>query len=113
MRSVVVLPQPDGPSSAKNSPGCTIRSTRSTTRVLPSKLFSTRSRRTSAAVRAVGLLLIAGRRRGSASSPQDTRDARVDVVLALIVPFPVDLDQLRDLRLGVVELFVVLRVKLH
>src|SRR4051812_29874175 len=103
MRSVVVLPQPDGPSSAKNSPGCTARSTRSTTRVLPSKLFSTRSRRTSAAARGLSFM---GQECGS-SAAQDARDARVDVVLALVVPFPVDLDQLRDLRFGIVELVIV------
>src|SRR5689334_23179962 len=154
MRNVVVLPQPDGPSSAKNSPGCTIRSTRSTTRVLPSKLFSMASRRTSRA-RVEGLFM--RRRHGavgvgkgadsmlrtlraekaapcppstlwwarrasarlcppygaSTSTLQDLRHARVDVVLALVVPFPVDLDQRRDLGLGVVELRVVLRVELH
>ena len=113
MRSVVVLPQPDGPSSAKNSPGATVRSMRSTTRVLPSKLFSTRSRRTSAATRAVGTLTHRDGTCNSASATQKPRHARVDVVLALVVPFPVDLDQLRDLRLGVVELGVVFRVELH
>src|SRR5437763_269431 len=110
MRKVVVLPQPEGPSSAKNSPGATRRSTLSTTRVRPSKLFSTRSRRTSAAVRGRSLIVT---RMGSASSAQDAGYARVDVILALVVPFPIDLDELRDLRLGVVELGVILRVELH
>src|SRR6267143_1224939 len=110
MRKVVVLPQPDGPRRAKNSPGATARSMRSTTRVLPSKLFSTPSSRTSAAARELSLIAV---ETPQLSPAQDTGHARVDVVLALVVPFPVDLDQLRDLRLGVVELGVVFRVELH
>jgi hypothetical protein len=35
MRSVVVLPQPDGPSRVKNSPGATLKLTWSTTVVSP------------------------------------------------------------------------------
>src|SRR5437773_10401517 len=51
--------------------------------------------------------------RGSGLSPQDAGDTGVDVILALVVPFPVDLDELRDLRLSVVELGVVLGVKFN
>ncbi len=40
MRSNVVLPQPDGPSSAKNSPGAMFSDTLSTART-PPKLFDT------------------------------------------------------------------------
>src|SRR5215211_5979916 len=43
--SVVVLPQPDGPSSEKNSPGSTASSTPSTATTPPGKRLVTRSRR--------------------------------------------------------------------
>src|SRR3954451_4422032 len=109
IRSVVVLPQPEGPRSAKNSPGSIFKSMPSTARVVPSKLFSTRSRRTSAAVR--GLSFIATGPNQSAA--QDARHTRVDVILALVVPFPVDLDQLRDFRFCIVELRVIILTELH
>src|SRR3954466_3407635 len=109
IRSVVVLPQPEGPRSAKNSPGSIFKSMPSTARVVPSKLFSTRSRRTSAAVR--GLSFIATGPNQSAA--QDARHTRVDVILALVVPFPIDLDQLRDFRFCIVELRVVIGTELH
>src|SRR5215216_1333378 len=43
IRSVVVLPQPDGPSSARNSPGCTSRSMRSTATRSPNRFVTPRS----------------------------------------------------------------------
>src|SRR3954447_22327122 len=43
--SVVVLPQPDGPSSEKNSPGSTVSSTPATATTPPGKRLVTRSRR--------------------------------------------------------------------
>src|SRR5580658_6903506 len=45
MRSVVVLPQPDGPSSAKNSPGAS-SSVRSSTAIMPLNSLVTFSNRT-------------------------------------------------------------------
>ena len=86
MRSVVVLPQPDGPSSEKNSPAAMSSVTRSTATTLPSKVLVTSSSRMAAEVSAQ-LFRIFG-------------DARVDVVLALVVPFPVGLDQRGDLGFG-------------
>jgi len=47
MRSAVVLPDPDAPSSTTNSPGCTSRSKSRKTFTSP-KLFSTFSNRTDA-----------------------------------------------------------------
>ncbi len=47
IRRVVVLPQPDGPSSEKNSPACTSNETPSTARTTP-KRFSRSMRRISA-----------------------------------------------------------------
>ncbi len=49
MRSSVVLPQPDGPSSAKNSP-CAMSSDRPSTAVSAPNRFDTASKRTSGAV---------------------------------------------------------------
>src|SRR5829696_4197429 len=43
IRSVVVLPHPDGPSSARNSPGCTSRSMRSTATRSPNRFVTPRS----------------------------------------------------------------------
>ena len=43
MRSVVVLPQPDGPSRARNSPGCTSRSIASTATSSPNRFVTPRS----------------------------------------------------------------------
>ena len=43
IRSVVVLPQPEGPSREKNSPAATSRSMPSTTRVPPNSLVRPRS----------------------------------------------------------------------
>src|SRR5712691_11758980 len=110
IRNVVVLPQPDGPSSAKNSPASIARSTPSTARLIPSKLLLRRSKRTAAAARAGSLICTPRRRRSPAHQPGD---ARVDIVLALVVPFPVHLDELRHLGLGVVEPGVVLGSELH
>ncbi len=45
MRSAVVLPEPDGPSSTKNSPGSMARSMPCSTVVVPCR-FTTPSRRT-------------------------------------------------------------------
>ena len=42
MRSSVVLPQPEGPSSAKNSPGSISRLTLSTATVEPQRLVTSR-----------------------------------------------------------------------
>src|ERR1700736_5513890 len=114
MRKVVVLPQPDGPSSAKNSPASIARSTPSTARLIPSKLLLRRARRTAAAPPAS---LMERRPRGARRAPRSPAhqavDARIDVVLALVVPFPVHLDELRHLRLGVIEPGVVFGSKLH
>src|SRR5215210_6712434 len=43
IRSVVVLPQPDGPSRARNSPGCTSRSMSSTATRSPKRFVTPRS----------------------------------------------------------------------
>ena len=51
MRNVVVLPQPEGPRRAKNSPAATSRPRPSTARVTPSKLLTMPSSRTLAAAR--------------------------------------------------------------
>src|SRR5438552_8704453 len=40
MRKSVVLPQPDGPSSTRNSPSLVAKSTPSTARTAPSKCFT-------------------------------------------------------------------------
>src|SRR4051794_32634711 len=93
MRSVVVLPHPDGPSRAKNSPAAIVRSTPSTARTRPSKLLLRPSSVTADA-----------RSLTDSSALQQPSDPRINLVLALVVPFPVDLDELRDLGLGVVEL---------
>src|SRR5262252_8404627 len=45
--SVVVFPDPDGPSRVRNSPACAVRVTPSTARVAP-KVLTSPSRRTSA-----------------------------------------------------------------
>src|ERR1700730_4062836 len=114
MRKVVILPQPDGPSSAKNSPASIARSTPSTARLMPSKLLLRRARRTAAAPPAslMERRPRGGRRAPRAPAPQAV-DARIDVVLALVVPFPVHLDELRHLGLGVVEPGVVFGRELH
>src|SRR6185369_1746655 len=44
--SVVVLPEPEGPSSVRNSPRSMSRSSRSTTRVTPSYVLHTAAKRT-------------------------------------------------------------------
>src|SRR5215212_6845078 len=99
MRRLVVLPQPDGPSSEKNSPALMSSVTPSTATTLPSKVLVTSSS-----------LMVA---EDSVSALQDFGDARVDVVLAGVVPFPVGLDQGRDLGLRREQLGVVLGVELH
>ena len=65
MRRLVVLPQPDGSSRAKNSPGCTVRSMQSTTRA---------SRRRSSSLDALKADFSAHaqiRRVGKGASPRD------------------------------------------
>src|SRR5215471_16520077 len=108
MRKVVVLPQPDGPSRAKNSPAAIVRSTPSTARLMPSKLLLRRSRRTVAAPAASFMKGLSRK-----SPAHQAIDARVDVVLALVVPFPVHLDELRHLGLGIVKPRVVFGRELH
>ena len=44
MRKSVVLPQPDGPSKTRHSPGSTTRSSGSRARVLPAKVLPQRVR---------------------------------------------------------------------
>src|SRR5690349_6839181 len=83
MRRDVVLPQPDGPSSEKNSPAAMSSVTPSTAMTLPSNVLVTFSSLMAA--------------EDSASAFQDPGDARVDVVLARVVPLPVGLDQGLDL----------------
>src|SRR5436853_5572068 len=83
MRRLVVLPQPEGPSSEKNSPALMSSVTPSTATTLPSNTLVTSSSRMAA--------------EDSGSTLQDLGDARVDVVLAGVVPLPVGLDQGRDL----------------
>src|SRR5262245_9234922 len=99
MRNDVVLPQPDGPSREKNSPAAMSRVTPSTATTRPSKVLVTFSRRMVADV--------------SASTLEELRHPRVDVFLAGVVPFPVGLDQRRDLGFGGEQLGVVLGVELH
>ena len=57
MRSVVVLPEPEGPSSTKNSPGSIARSTPCSTVVAPWRL-TTASRRTLALALVFALVLV-------------------------------------------------------
>src|SRR5882757_20601 len=124
MRSDVVLPQPDGPSSEKNSPAAMSSVTPSTATTLPSKVLVTFSSLIVAEVmhahchpeRSEGPLPISKGPASLGMTPlpfQDLRDPRVDVVLALVVPFPVGLDQRRHLGFGGLKLFVVLGVELH
>src|ERR1700736_5071129 len=86
MRKVVVLPQPDGPSSAKNSPASIESSTPSTARLMPSKLLLRRAGRTAAAPPASLMRRRRGARRAPPSPAHQAGDAGVDVVLALVVP---------------------------
>src|SRR5437763_7070432 len=114
--NVVVLPQPGGPSSAKNSPASTARSTASTARVMPSKLLLTRARRTEAAARPLTASVIATRPSvgsGGRSCPQQARNPRVDLVFARVVPFPIHLDEGLDLGLGIVKPSGVFRTERH
>src|SRR5262245_8712211 len=99
MRRDVVLPQPEGPSSEKNSPAAMSSVTRSTATTLPSNTLVTLSS-----------LMVA---EDSVSALQDLRHAGVDVVLAGVVPLPVGLDQGRDLLGRGQKLGVVLGVELH
>src|ERR1700738_3985874 len=88
MRKVVVLPQPDGPSSAKNSPASIASSTPSTARLMPSKLLLRRARRTAAARPAS---FTRGQPAGATHAPgspaHQAGDGRVDT--ALVAEHPV------------------------
>src|SRR4029450_6738981 len=99
MRKDVVLPQPEGPSSEKNSPAWMSSVTRSTATTLPSNSLVTSSSLMAA--------------EDSVSALQELGHARVDVFLAGVVPFPVGLDQGRDLLRSRQQLGVVLGVELH
>ena len=92
MRSVVVLPQPDGPSSEKNSPSAIVRS-RSSTAVAAPKRFVTPSKRTASLI-APSLPLSTpsplsrrpnSRGSTSASAIASTEMASISVPIALIV----------------------------
>src|SRR5947208_753924 len=115
-RSVVVLPHPDGPNSAKNSPARMSSDTASTALTVPAKHLQTASRRIEAGAEGPDATAVGLDELGCTTprlAPQEALHARVDLVLLRVVPLPGDLLELGDFRFRVEELGVVPGVELH